>query len=109
MHKGEEMLNHAQENATEAQAASVQVKPGIDYEKLKSIGVPDEVIASLDPRDGGNITPQGGSAFLGRRPPAPQGASRQAPARKPPARAGNQRLHHDKGAGHNAKNVGPHP
>ena len=95
MHKGEEMLNQAQENATEAQAASVQVKPGIDYEKLKSIGVPDEVIASLDPRDGGNITPQG--------------AARQAPARKPPARAGNQRLHHDKGAGHNAKNVGPHP
>ena len=58
MHKEEEMLNHAQENATEAQAASVRVKPGIDYEKLKSIGVPDEVIASLDPRDGGNITPQ---------------------------------------------------
>ena len=46
MHKGEEMLNHAQENATEAQAASVQVKPGIDYEKLKSIGVPDDRIRS---------------------------------------------------------------
>lgn len=59
MHKGEETLNQAQENATETQAASVRVKPGIDYEKLKSIGVPDEVIASLDPRDGGNITPQG--------------------------------------------------
>lgn len=59
MHKGEEMLNQAQGNATETQAASVRVKPGIDYEKLKSIGVPDEVIASLDPRDGGNITPQG--------------------------------------------------
>ena len=59
MHKGEEMLNQAQENATETQAASVRVKPGIDYEKLKSIGVPDDVIASLDPRDGGNITPQG--------------------------------------------------
>ena len=59
MHKGEEMLNQAQENATEAQAASVRVKPGIDYEKLKSIGVPDEVIASLDPRDGGNITRRG--------------------------------------------------
>lgn len=57
MHKGEEMLNQAQENATETQATSVRVKPGIDYEKLKSIGVPDEVIASLDPRDGGNITP----------------------------------------------------
>lgn len=41
-----------------------QVKPGIDYEKLKSIGVPDEVIASLDPRDGGNITPQGEVLFL---------------------------------------------
>ena len=54
MHKGEEMLNQAQENATETQATSVRVKPGIDYEKLKSIGVPDEVIASLDPRDGGN-------------------------------------------------------
>lgn len=64
MHKGEEMLNQAQENATEAQAASVRVKPGIDYEKLKSIGVPDEVIASLDPRDGGNITPQGEVLFL---------------------------------------------
>lgn len=64
MHKGEEMLNQAQENATETQAASVRVKPGIDYEKLKSIGVPDEVIASLDPRDGGNITPQGEVLFL---------------------------------------------
>ena len=38
MNKGEEMLNQAQENATEAQAASVRVKPGIDYGKLKSIG-----------------------------------------------------------------------
>lgn len=28
-------------------------KPDIDYEKLKSLGVPDEVIATLDPRDGG--------------------------------------------------------
>ena len=64
MHKGEEMLNQAQENATETQATSVRVKPGIDYEKLKSIGVPDEVIASLDPRDGGNITPQGEVLFL---------------------------------------------
>ena len=63
MHKGEEMLNQAQENATETQATSVRVKPGIDYEKLKSIGVPDEVIASLDPRDGGNITPQGEVLF----------------------------------------------
>lgn len=39
-------------------------KPGIDYEKLKSLGVPDEVIATLDPRDGGNITPQGEVLFL---------------------------------------------
>lgn len=39
-------------------------KPGIDYEKLKSLGVPDEVIATLDPRDGGNITPQGDVLFL---------------------------------------------
>lgn len=108
MHKGEEMLNQAQENATETQATSVRVKPGIDYEKLKSIGVPDEVIASLDPRDGGNITPQGEVLFLDEGP-APQGAARQAPARKPPTRTGNQRLHHDKGAGHNAKNMGPHP
>ena len=64
MHKGEETLNQAQENAAETQAASVRVKPGIDYEKLKSIGVPDEVITSLDPRDGGNITPQGEVLFL---------------------------------------------
>lgn len=43
---------------------SVKCKPGIDYEKLKSLGVPDEVIVSLDPRDGGNITPDGKVLFL---------------------------------------------
>ena len=109
MHKGEEMLNQAQENATETQATSVRVKPGIDYEKLKSIGVPDEVIASLDPRDGGNITPQGEVLFLDEGRLHRRGAAEQAPAQKPPTRAGDQRPHHDKGAGHNAKNVGPHP
>ena len=62
----------AQAQATLAQPTQAQVtatqpgapKPGIDYEKLKSIGVPDDVIASLDPRDGGNITPQGEVLFL---------------------------------------------
>ena len=39
-------------------------KPGIDYEKLKELGVPDEVIATLDPADGGNITPDGKVLFL---------------------------------------------
>ena len=40
------------------------VKPGIDYEKLKGLGVPDDVIATLDPADGGNITPSGEVLFL---------------------------------------------
>ena len=40
------------------------VKPGIDYEKLKGLGVPDEVIATLDPADGGNVTPGGEVLFL---------------------------------------------
>lgn len=44
--------------------AVLEAKPGIDVEKLRSIGVPDEVIASLDPRDGGNITPDGKVLFL---------------------------------------------
>lgn len=33
-------------------------------EKLKALGVPDDVIASIDPRDGGNITPEGEVLFL---------------------------------------------
>ncbi len=36
----------------------------INVEKLRSLGVPEEVIATLDPRDGGNITPQGEVLFL---------------------------------------------
>ncbi|MGI6591312.1 MAG: 4Fe-4S binding protein [Eggerthellaceae bacterium] len=39
-------------------------KPGIDYDKLRNLGVPEEVIASLDPRDGGNITPDGQVLYL---------------------------------------------
>lgn len=44
----------------------VQAKPKkiIDYEKLRAMGVPEDVIASLDPRDGGNITPSGEVLFL---------------------------------------------
>lgn len=41
-----------------------ETKPGIDYAKLRSLGVPDEVIATLDPRDGGNITPDGQVLYL---------------------------------------------
>ncbi|MCC8152206.1 MAG: 4Fe-4S binding protein [Lachnospiraceae bacterium] len=36
----------------------------IDVEKLRSLGVPEEAIATMDPRDGGNITPQGEVLFL---------------------------------------------
>lgn len=36
----------------------------IDYDKLRDLGVPEEVIASMDPRDGGNVTPQGEVLFL---------------------------------------------
>lgn len=42
----------------------IEEKPGIDYAKLRSIGVPEDVIATLDPRDGGNITPQGQVLYL---------------------------------------------
>ncbi len=44
----------------------VQRKPEklIDIDKLRSIGVPEDVIGSLDPRDGGNITPSGDVLFL---------------------------------------------
>lgn len=41
-----------------------ETKPGIDYDKLRNLGVPEEVIASLDPRDGGNITPDGRVLYL---------------------------------------------
>ena len=38
----------------------------IDEEKLRSLGVPEDVIASMDIRDGGNIDPQGNVLFLDR-------------------------------------------
>lgn len=37
---------------------------GVDKQKLAELGVPVEVIESLDPRDGGNITPEGDVLFL---------------------------------------------
>ncbi|MEL7563321.1 MAG: 4Fe-4S binding protein [Dehalobacterium sp.] len=37
---------------------------GINYKKLRSLGVPDEIISTLDERDGGNIDPQGNVLFL---------------------------------------------
>ena len=36
----------------------------IDVEKLRALGVPEEVIASMDPEDGGNIDPNGNVLFL---------------------------------------------
>ena len=36
----------------------------IDEAKLRSLGVSDEVIESMDIRDGGNIDPQGNVLFL---------------------------------------------
>lgn len=36
----------------------------INIEKLRSLGVPEEIIAAMDPHDGGNITPQGEVLFL---------------------------------------------
>lgn len=44
--------------------AEIETKPGINYEKLREIGVPEDVIATLDPRDGGNITPDGQVLYL---------------------------------------------
>lgn len=59
------MKDKEEEQATEQNnEGKVNVKPGIDYEKLRGLGVPDEVIATLDPRDGGNITPDGKVLFL---------------------------------------------
>lgn len=45
-------------------AVNAQEQRGIDYEKLRSLNVPEEAIAALDARDGGNITPEGEVLFL---------------------------------------------
>lgn len=39
-------------------------KKRIDVGKLQSLGVPGDVIESIDPRDGGNITPEGEVLYL---------------------------------------------
>lgn len=36
----------------------------IDVEKLKSLGVPDDIISAMDPRDGGNVDANGNVLFL---------------------------------------------
>ena len=53
-----------QASENKASVKKTEVKLGIDLQKLGEAGVSEKVAASLDPRDGGNITRQGDVLYL---------------------------------------------